>query len=191
MAGLAGDLEGDTVGGGVLELEGGGREVVEILVEELERRAVSNSFVSSGSHSGGCEYAKSRKQPVRPFSCASPAEGCARGRAVRCRTQQTKVSRRTRVEQQSRGAAQAKLVGKKKAYIVGRLGNVGEGGDRHDGRAEELSSSRSCGRAKSELVGLRKRLKKESVMCNKRTALTFGWAGRCIGPWGGGQGKCF
>ena len=35
MAGLASDLEGNTVGGGVLELEGGGREVVEILVEEL------------------------------------------------------------------------------------------------------------------------------------------------------------
>lgn len=35
MAGLASDLEGNAVGGGVLELEGGGREVVEILVEEL------------------------------------------------------------------------------------------------------------------------------------------------------------
>lgn len=48
MAGLASDLEGDTVGGGVLELEGGGREVVEILVKELgERKAnVSRSLVS-------------------------------------------------------------------------------------------------------------------------------------------------
>lgn len=35
MAGLASDLESNTVGGGVLELEGGGREVVEILVKEL------------------------------------------------------------------------------------------------------------------------------------------------------------
>lgn len=35
MAGLASDLEGNAVGGGVLELKGGGREVVEILVEEL------------------------------------------------------------------------------------------------------------------------------------------------------------
>lgn len=35
MAGLAVDLEGDTVGGSVLELDGGGRKVVEILVEEL------------------------------------------------------------------------------------------------------------------------------------------------------------
>lgn len=35
VAGLASDLEGNAVGGGVLELEGGGREVVEILVEEL------------------------------------------------------------------------------------------------------------------------------------------------------------
>lgn len=48
MAGLASDLEGDTVWGGVLELEGGGREVVEILVKELgERKAnVSRSLVS-------------------------------------------------------------------------------------------------------------------------------------------------
>jgi hypothetical protein len=35
VAGLASDLEGNAVGSGVLELEGGGREVVEILVEEL------------------------------------------------------------------------------------------------------------------------------------------------------------
>lgn len=35
MAGLASDLEGDAVGGSVLELEGGGSEVVEVLVEEL------------------------------------------------------------------------------------------------------------------------------------------------------------
>lgn len=35
MAGLASDLEGNAVGGGVLEFEGGGGEVVEILVEEL------------------------------------------------------------------------------------------------------------------------------------------------------------
>ena len=37
MAGLAGHLEGDAIGSGVLELEGGGREVVEILVQELQR----------------------------------------------------------------------------------------------------------------------------------------------------------
>jgi hypothetical protein len=37
VAGLASHLERDTIGGGVLELEGGGREVVEILVEELYR----------------------------------------------------------------------------------------------------------------------------------------------------------
>lgn len=39
MAGLASDLEGNTVGGGILELEGGGREVVEVLVEELQNGA--------------------------------------------------------------------------------------------------------------------------------------------------------
>jgi hypothetical protein len=35
VAGLAGHLEGDAIGGSVLELEGGGGEVVEILVQEL------------------------------------------------------------------------------------------------------------------------------------------------------------
>lgn len=39
VAGLASDLEGNTVGGGILELEGGGREVVEVLVEELQNGA--------------------------------------------------------------------------------------------------------------------------------------------------------
>lgn len=36
VAGLAGHLESDAIGSGVLELNGGGREVVEILVKELE-----------------------------------------------------------------------------------------------------------------------------------------------------------
>jgi hypothetical protein len=36
VAGLAGHLEGNAIGSGVLELKGGGREVVEILVEELD-----------------------------------------------------------------------------------------------------------------------------------------------------------
>jgi hypothetical protein len=35
VAGLASDLEGNAVRGGVLELKGGSREMVEILVEEL------------------------------------------------------------------------------------------------------------------------------------------------------------
>jgi hypothetical protein len=35
MAALAGDLEGDIVGGVALDLEGAGREVVEVLVEKL------------------------------------------------------------------------------------------------------------------------------------------------------------
>ena len=35
VAGLASHLESDAIGGGVLELEGGGGKVVEILVEEL------------------------------------------------------------------------------------------------------------------------------------------------------------
>lgn len=39
VAGLASDLEGHAVGGGVLELEGSGREVVEVLVEELQNGA--------------------------------------------------------------------------------------------------------------------------------------------------------
>jgi hypothetical protein len=36
VAGLASHLEGDAIGSGVLELEGGSVEVVEVLVEELE-----------------------------------------------------------------------------------------------------------------------------------------------------------
>lgn len=36
VAALAGHLEGDIVGGVALDLEGAGREVVEILVEELQ-----------------------------------------------------------------------------------------------------------------------------------------------------------
>ena len=35
MAGLASNLEGDIVGGVGLDLDGAGREVVEVLVEEL------------------------------------------------------------------------------------------------------------------------------------------------------------
>lgn len=37
MRSLAGDLESNVVGGVALDLKGGGREVVEILVEELHR----------------------------------------------------------------------------------------------------------------------------------------------------------
>ena len=36
MAALASDLEGNIVGGVALDLEGTGREVVEVLVEELD-----------------------------------------------------------------------------------------------------------------------------------------------------------
>jgi hypothetical protein len=43
VAGLAGHLEGDAIGSGVLELEGGGREVVEILVQELQRAGGTNA----------------------------------------------------------------------------------------------------------------------------------------------------
>lgn len=46
VAGLAGDLEGNAVGGGVLELKGGGREVVEILVEELWERELCQRLQS-------------------------------------------------------------------------------------------------------------------------------------------------
>lgn len=48
VAGLAGHLEGDAIGSGVLELEGGSREVVEILVEELYKRSsVSTSCTTA------------------------------------------------------------------------------------------------------------------------------------------------
>ena len=41
VAALASDLEGDIVGGVALDLEGAGRQVVEVLVEELEGGTVS------------------------------------------------------------------------------------------------------------------------------------------------------
>lgn len=48
MAGLAGHLEGNAIGGSVLELEGGGGQVVEVLVEELydAKKSRSAAFVS-------------------------------------------------------------------------------------------------------------------------------------------------
>jgi hypothetical protein len=42
VAGLAGHLEGDAIGSGVLELEGGSVKVVEVLVEELRITKVSH-----------------------------------------------------------------------------------------------------------------------------------------------------
>lgn len=47
MAGLAVDLEGNAVGGSVLELDGGGRKVIEILVEELHGK---NNQVSTSEY---------------------------------------------------------------------------------------------------------------------------------------------
>lgn len=40
---LSGDLEGDVVGSGVLDLEGRGRGVVEILSQELEEKLTQRS----------------------------------------------------------------------------------------------------------------------------------------------------
>lgn len=50
MAALAGHLEGNIVGGVALDLEGASREVVEVLVEELEstQLAVGRSRLSVG-----------------------------------------------------------------------------------------------------------------------------------------------
>jgi hypothetical protein len=50
VAGLASHLESDTIGGGVLELEGGGREVVEVLVEKLQQRRDMVSIVFCAKH---------------------------------------------------------------------------------------------------------------------------------------------
>ena len=50
MARLAGDLEGDTVGGGVLELEGGSGQVVEVLVEELYKTGQDPGQRPNGLH---------------------------------------------------------------------------------------------------------------------------------------------
>ena len=44
MAALAGDLEGDVVGGVVLDLNGTGREVVEVLVQQLDDEKLAYLF---------------------------------------------------------------------------------------------------------------------------------------------------
>ena len=53
MAALASDLEGDIVGGVALDLEGAGRQVVEILVEELEGHCQSMMLRRWGGSSSG------------------------------------------------------------------------------------------------------------------------------------------
>lgn len=82
MAGLAGDLEGNAVGGGVLELKGAGGKVVEILVQELSRLgqyrlflqvidsswvswAVASMFEDSTSRLGGRAQVGRRMAPLR------------------------------------------------------------------------------------------------------------------------------
>jgi hypothetical protein len=52
VCGLPGDLEGDIVGRGVLDLKGGGGGVVEVLGEELEEM-VSFATAATGSGGGG------------------------------------------------------------------------------------------------------------------------------------------
>lgn len=67
VGGLAGDLESNVVGGVALELEGGGREVVEVLVEELLRANVSCvvSFITDDLGRG--EEPGARFSPVRDY----------------------------------------------------------------------------------------------------------------------------
>lgn len=107
MAGLAGHLESDAIGGSVLELESSGREVVEILVEELEERRshVSALFPAYVSR----HWAESVSLKKLLSLAATLSRGAKRQRAQRR-------------HRQGEGA-----------YIVGRLGNIGEGGDRHFG----------------------------------------------------------
>ena len=60
MAALASDLEGDIVGGVALHLEGAGREVVEVLVEELEAHSQSSVFCAIvGQALEKCRFAAS------------------------------------------------------------------------------------------------------------------------------------
>ena len=82
---LSGDLEGDTVGGLALHLEGGGGDMVEVLVQQLETRI------------------SLRRSSIEMAQC------CA-------------VDARGRDEIYVRSS-----------YIVGQLGNIGEGWDGHDG----------------------------------------------------------
>lgn len=58
VAGLAGHLEGDAIGSGVLELEGSGVEVVEVLVEELEERPGSALFQSDCIQRRGSSFSE-------------------------------------------------------------------------------------------------------------------------------------
>lgn len=112
VAGLASDLEGNAVGGGVLELEGGGREVVEILVQEL--------------HDGANES--------RPRSADANQR-----RSIKCALFSVSRLRRLSHPLCRKSCVLAKLGERggiagapREAYIVGRLGNVGEGRNRHD-----------------------------------------------------------
>lgn len=58
MAALASHLEGDIVGGVALDLEGSGREVVEVLVEELEAPIVSINTSRNKEAAGGLREKK-------------------------------------------------------------------------------------------------------------------------------------
>jgi len=121
VAGLASDLEGDAIGGGVLELKGGGGQVVEVLVEKLQSR---RGVLASAN---------------RPRSRPLPS------RNAELRSSLGPWSSATR--KQSEGQQDSRAT-----YVVRRLGDVGEGGDRHDGRLwrEKHGSSRVNVRVRGE-----------------------------------------
>jgi hypothetical protein len=101
VAGLASDLEGNAIGGSVLELEGGGGQVVEILVEELNRQQESQRSV----------------QKLRQWAFS---------------TALTKSGGRDTARPTAR-VSELKMRAGREAYIVGRLGDISESRDRHDG----------------------------------------------------------
>jgi hypothetical protein len=76
MAALAGDLEGDIVGGVALDLEGAGREVVEVLVEKLaedSQRCVIRAFVGALSRNAAPATASFSELGVAHTSLAALA----------------------------------------------------------------------------------------------------------------------
>lgn len=109
MAGLAGHLEGNAIGSSVLELEGGGGQVVEVLVEELygAKKSRSAAFVAE-------------------VSSRAPSRGAKQEPSKETRKKKNQLER--------------------SAYVVGRLGNVGEGGDRHFGGFGRKEFKMSCRR---------------------------------------------
>lgn len=121
MAVLAGDLEGDVVGGVALDLERAGGQVVEVLVQQLKRRGKKqcqpNRRIKQFSSVENQENCKETALDSPPKS--NPKERCLGGHSSAIG--RFLPSLLERVDKRSES----------KTHVVGRLGNVREVGDRH------------------------------------------------------------